>query len=319
MNPQIRVLLWVGTRVPALPQRPGLDEALRAGRPGDAGRDPPPHRRRIRRTACPRSCPTVSGEAAPAANPATVVPGSVPEQSAAAGKVRIRTDVLDMDASLAGAELIRADILQYPQHKDDPTTPVRLFNADSTDTQFLFQSGLTTGEPGRNEPNHKADFTSAAAEYQLADGADVLEVPFTWSDGAGLTVRKVFVFHRGSYRVDLRYEVANGGAEPVKLASYAQLLRHSLGNKRSMWDPETFAFRGPAYYDGDAYQKLDIEDEEDGLFSRPVTDGWIAALQHHFLAAIVPAANQAYQFELRVEDMDFLLRAIGPAHSRAGG
>ena len=32
-----------------------------------------------------------------------------------------------------------------------------------------------------------------------------------------------------------------------------------------MWDPETFAFRGPAYYDGDAYQKLDIEDEEDRL------------------------------------------------------
>ena len=318
MNPQIRVLLWVGLGfllylnvqawmkhyAPVVQETPAATATAPAANPADG---------------LSAELPKVSGEATPAANPATVVPGSVPEQSAAAGKVRIRTDVLDMDASLAGAELIRADILQYPQHKDDPTTPVRLFNADSTDTQFLFQSGLTTGEPGRNEPNHKADFTSAAAEYQLADGADVLEVPFTWSDGAGLTVRKIFVFHRGSYRVDLRYEVANGGTEPVKLASYAQLLRHSLGNKRSMWDPETFAFRGPAYYDGDAYQKLDIEDEEDGLFSRPVTNGWIAALQHHFLAAIVPAANQAYQFELRVEDMDFLLRAVGPARSVPAG
>ena len=141
------------------------------------------------------------------------------------------------------------------RHKDDPTTPVRLFSTDSPDTQFLFQSGLTTGEAGRSEPNHKAAFTSAAAEYRLADGADALEVPFTWSDGAGLTVTKTFVFHRGSYRVDLRYQVANAGAAPVKLASYAQFLRHSLGNKRSMWDPETYAFRGPAYFDGKRLQE----------------------------------------------------------------
>jgi YidC/Oxa1 family membrane protein insertase len=101
----------------------------------------------------------------------------------------------------------------------------------------------------------------------------------------------------------------------VKLASYAQLLRHSLGNERSMWDPETYSFRGPAYYDGKAYQKLDIEDEDDAQFSRSVTNGWIAALQHHFLAAVVPAAGQPYQFELRVDDMKFLMRAVGPAHA----
>ena len=98
------------------------------------------------------------------------------------------------------------------------------------------------------------------AEYRLADGADVLEVPFTWTDGAGLTVTKTFVFRRGSYHVDLRYRVTNAAAAPIKLASYAQFLRHSLGNERSMWDPDTYAFRGPAYFDGNSYQKLDIDD-----------------------------------------------------------
>ena len=320
MNPQIRVLLWVGLGFllylnfqawmkaypPAAPGRPAAESTAAAppARPADG---------------LSAELPTVSGEAAPATTTTAAVPESTTQPVATSGTVRIRTDVLDIDASLAGAELVRADILQYPQHKDDPTTPVRLFNTDSPDTQFRFQSGLTTGEPGRNEPNHKAAFTSGAAEYRLADGADVLEVPFTWSDGAGLTVTKTFTFRRGAYRVDLRYRVENGGAEAVKLASYAQFLRHSLGNERSMWDPETFAFRGPAYYDGDAYHKLDIEDEEDGLFSRPVSNGWVAALQHHFLAAVVPAANQTYQYELRVEDMDYLLRAVGPAHTVPAG
>jgi YidC/Oxa1 family membrane protein insertase len=217
MNPQIRVLLWVGLGFllylnfqawmkaypPAAPSRPAAESTAAAppARPADG---------------LSAELPTVSGEAAPAATTGAV-PESTTQPVASSGKVRIRTDVLDVDASLAGAELVRADILQYPQHKDDPTTPVRLFNTDSPDTQFRFQSGLTTGEPGRSEPNHKAIFTSGAAEYRLADGADVLEVPFTWSDGAGLTVTKTFTFRRGAYRVDLRYRVENGGGGQARV------------------------------------------------------------------------------------------------------
>jgi YidC/Oxa1 family membrane protein insertase len=263
--------------------------------------------------------PEVTVEAAPASTaataPAAPVAGTMSAAVAGAGRVEIETDVLDVEASLAGGELIRADIRQYPLHKNDPNTPVRLFNTDSEQTQFLFQSGLTTGEAGRAEPNHQAPFTSAAAKYALAEGQATLEVPLAWSDGAGLTVTKTFVFHRGSYRVDLRYHVINATGAPVKLASYAQLLRHSPGNKRSMWDPETYSFRGPAYWDGTKYQKLKIEDEDDANLSRPVTNGWIAAMQHHFVAAVVPAPDQAYQYELRVKDMDYLFRVVGPAHA----
>jgi YidC/Oxa1 family membrane protein insertase len=267
--------------------------------------------------------PAIAGDAAP--TPAAPAPAAADAQSiagaiAGAGKVRIVTDVLDLDVSLAGGELIRADIREYPQHKDDPKkTPVRLFNVDSPDTRFLFQSGLTTGEAGRNEPNHKAAFTAPATEFRLADGADTLEVPLTWSDGTGLAVTKTFAFRRGSYKVGLTYRVENTGTAPVKLASYGQLLRHSVGNKRSMWDPETYSYRGPAYFDGEKYQKLDIEDEEDAALSRPVTDGWVAALQHHFVAAIVPAAGKPYQYELRVEDMDYLLRTIGQTQTAPAG
>jgi YidC/Oxa1 family membrane protein insertase len=319
MNSQIRVALWVGLGVlawlnvqawirdyaPVAKETPTAQAttATPAANPQDG---------------LSAELPAVTGEAPAAetkATPAAAAPGSLSEAVADSGKVGILTDVLDVEASLAGGELIRADIRQYPLHKNDPTVPVRLFNTDSEQTQFLFQSGLTTGEAGRPEPNHQAPFTSAAGSYTLADGQDTLEVPFTWTDGAGLVVTKTFVFHRGSYRVDLHYHVTNATAAPVKLASYAQFLRHSPGNKRSMWDPETYSFRGPAYWDGTRYQKLKIENEDDAKLSRPVTDGWIAAMQHHFVAAIVPAAGQAYQYELRVKGMDFLFRAVGPAHA----
>jgi YidC/Oxa1 family membrane protein insertase len=316
MNP--RVLLWAGLLLVAwLNVNAWMKDYAPAVRETPAAPAAEPAAGASPQDGLAAELPAVTGEAAPTAAPsAAPAPDTVAGAIESAGRVRVVTDVLDLDISLSGGEVIRADIREYPQHKDDPKkTPVRLFNTDAPATQFLFQSGLTTGEAGRSEPNHKASFTSAAAEYRLADGSDSLAVPLDWTDGAGLGVTKTFVFRRGSYRVDLRYRVANTGAAPVKLASYAQLLRHSPGNKRSMWDPETYAFRGPAYFDGEKYQKLDIEDEDDASLSRPVTGGWIAAMQHHFVAAVVPPAGQSYQVELRVKDMDYLLRAVGPAHA----
>jgi YidC/Oxa1 family membrane protein insertase len=256
--------------------------------------------------------PSVSGE-----TPAAAAPAAAPAEAPAAsvGKIRVVTDVLDLDLNLAGGEFVRADLLGYPRQKDDPSTPVRLFNTDSKDSQFLFQSGLTSGEAGRAEPNHKAEFSATASEYRLAEGADELRVPLSWSDGAGLTVTKTLIFRRGGYAVEIQYRVTNAGAAPVRLASYAQLLRHWETVKRSMWNVETYAFRGPAIYDGETYQKLDIEDKEDQALSRSITNGWVAALQHHFVAAIIPAAGQPYQYELRVKDRDFLLRVVGPAQA----
>ena len=260
--------------------------------------------------------PSVVGE-----TPAAAAPDAAPAVAPApgGGKIHVVTDVLDLDLALAGGELIRADLPGYPLHKDDPATPVRLFNSDTAESQFLFQSGLTSGEAGRAEPNHKAEFSSASQEYRLAEGAEELRVPLSWSDGAGLSVTKTFAFHRGSYAVEIQYHVTNAGAAPVKLASYAQFLRHSQGTERSMWNVETYAFRGPAIYDGESYKKLDIEDDEDAALSRSITSGWVAAMQHHFVAAIVPTAGQPYQYELRVKDQNFLLRVVGPAQAVAPG
>jgi YidC/Oxa1 family membrane protein insertase len=255
--------------------------------------------------------PTVG---APAAAPATGTPAELPAAaSAAAATVHVLTDVLDLDLSLEGGSLVRADLIAYPLHKKDPNTKVRLFDRSSPETMYVYQSGLTTGEAGRAEPNHKAEFTAPAREFRLADGADELKVALTWTDGAGLTVTKTYTFRRGSYVVDVAYDVNNAASAPLPFAQYSQLLRHSVPVKRSMFDVESYAFSGPAVYDGESYQKLAIDDEEDSRFSRAITGGWAAAMQHHFVAAIVPPAGEAYQFTLRVDGQDYLFRTVGAA------
>ena len=263
------------------------------------------------------SVPTL-GEAQPVAPGAT---GAVPNEAVVppAATVRVVTDVLDLDVSLTGGDLVRADLLKYPVRKDDPDTKVRLFNMDSHDSLYLYQSGLTTGRAGAAEPSHKAQFSAQQTEFRLADGQDELVVPLTWTDGQGLAVTKKYVFRRGQYAVEVVYEVNNTSPEAVSLAPYAQLLRHWVPVERSMFDVESYAFRGPALYDGEKYRKLDIEDDEDQGLSQSVTGGWVASLQHHFVAAIPPPSAQPYQFSLRVEDKDYLLRTVGPAQAVPAG
>jgi YidC/Oxa1 family membrane protein insertase len=263
------------------------------------------------------SVPTL-GEVQPAAPAAE---GAIPGNGVAppAATVRVVTDVLDLDVSLTGGDLIRADLLKYPVRKDDPDTKVRLFNMDSHDTLYLYQSGLTAGRPEQAEPSHRAPFTAPQAEFRLAQGQDELVVPLTWTDGQGLTVTKNYVFRRGQYAIDVRYEVENASPEAVALAPYAQLLRHWVPVERSMFDVESYAFRGPAIYDGEKYRKLDIEDDEDQAFTQRVSGGWVASLQHHFVTAIPPPVAQPYQFSLKVEDRDYLLRTVGPAQTVPAG
>jgi YidC/Oxa1 family membrane protein insertase len=138
-------------------------------------------------------------------------------------------------------------------------------------------------------------------------------VPLTWTDAQGRTVTKTFTFKRGNYRIGIDYDIRNPTQAQWKVAPYVRFLRHQEPVDRSMWDVASYAFMGPAIYDGKRYLKLDIEDEEDARFTAKVSDGWLAAMQHHFVAAAVPLAGEPYQYRLEVKDRDYLLSAVGPA------
>jgi YidC/Oxa1 family membrane protein insertase len=230
--------------------------------------------------------------------------------AAALPSLNVVTDVLDLAINLRGGELDRADLLQYPLHKDTPNVPVRLFDRDPDDL-YLLQSGLT-GAAGEDAPTHLATWTAAQNSYSLADGALELSVPLTWTDGQGLTVTKTFTLRRGSYAIDLTYEVRNDGTAPRSLAAYSQFLRHWVKPSRSYFDVETYSFKGPAVYDGTKAEDLKVDNDADSKYSQAVTNGWIASLQHHFVSAIVPQSGQPDRIQLQVQGQQYLLSATGP-------
>jgi YidC/Oxa1 family membrane protein insertase len=269
--------------------------------------------------------PAASGNAAPAApgiTPATAAatsaaaPASATIAAAADAPVaHVVTDVLDVVVSLAGGELRQADLLQYHVSKGEAAL-VRLLNR-APDTLYVLQSGLLAPN-GAVAPTHLATFTSPVTEVRLQPGQGSVQLPLTWTNGAGVTVTKTFTFRRGTYEIGLDYRVDNAGTTPWAYASYAQLLRENVPIERSYFKPDSISFKGPAYFDGSKYQKLAL-DKKDDQIDKPVTGGWLAALQNHFVAAIVPQAGVSYQYTLRSQGNQFLLSATGATQQVAPG
>ena len=258
----------------------------------------------------PAAPPPATPVGAPGAEPLPP-PGAAPAPDASSGPpLHVTTDVLDVAINLKGGELDQADLLQYPLRKDAPNIPVRLLSRDPP-TLYVLQTGLV-GEAGEAAPTHFSAWTSATKSFALPAGANELRVPLTWTDGAGLTVTKTFVFTRGLYSIDLIYDVRNAGAAPHKLAQYSQILRHWEHPSRSYFDVETYSFKGPAVYDGTKSRDLDVESDKESKFSETISNGWIASLQHQFVSAIAPPAGQPYDIKLQVRDSKYLLSATGP-------
>ena len=275
------------------------------------------------------SAPTSAGAAGTA--PAAPAPGSAPVAAAAAtsatqelpslaassaGSVHVVTDVLDVQVGLEGGELERADLRAYPQVKDKPDAPVRLLNRDSADSLFVVQGGLA-GTNAEQAPTHRVIYRAPATELRLLPGEQTLRVPLSWSDGQGVAVTKTLIFYRGDYRIGVEYEIHNGSSTPWTFAPYAQILRYNVPVERSYFRVDSYAFKGPAIFDGKKYEKLDIT--KAATLDQYVSDGWIAALQQHFVVAIVPPADALYRFSLKYQGNEFLLSATGPSQTVAAG
>ena len=230
--------------------------------------------------------------------PAVADQPALPEAPAAATDdttvVRVTTDVLDIEISTRGGTLQRADIRRYPVAKDNPDEPVTLLSRDPANLGLL-QTGLLNEQKDAPAANQNALFSARRNEY-LLDG-DTLTVPLTWTDGAGVTVTKRFTFRRGSYRIDVEQTLANDSDATWRGAQYAQLQRRGFSPERSMFDVDSYSFDGPIIYDGQKSSKLDRDDLlEDGPYRIATSGGWVAAIQHHFLDAIVPPGERSFVY-----------------------
>jgi YidC/Oxa1 family membrane protein insertase len=255
---------------------------------------PPSPDQAAQRSDLPMPSPTLPpGTVAPTAPTNNTAPVATP----AAGNlppIIVRTDVLIAEIDPVGATLRR---LEFSQHRDklDKSKNFVLFQKDAVHT-YLAQSGLI----GDELPNHTTAYSSPATNYELREGSDELVVNLTASGTKSVGVTKTLTFHRGSYVVDEVYQIANRGTVEIKPFAYFQLVRD--GTPAAGDSKMVPTYTGAAIYtDQSKFKKIAFSDIDKGKADYPkhATDGWIAVVQHYFLAALIPTGDVAREFYTR--------------------
>ena len=238
-------------------------------------------------------------------------------QTAPTSAVRVQTDVLDVLLDLHGGDLVRADLPTFPVEKHQPDVAVRLLDY-TPENRWVFQTGVRSASDGA-EPNHLANYRSASTDYVLAPGQGDLVVALDWVSDGALMARKIYTFHRGSFEVDLDLSLTNSTGAPWRGAPYAQMVRLHRPVERSYTSVDSYSFTGPVLYDGDQYKKLNFEDLAEEPVSQTLKNGWLAGIQHHFLAAAVPPPGDEVRYQATARGQEFVLSALGTVQDVAPG
>lgn len=270
---------------------------------------------------------TAPATTAPAASPSAGVPvppaplaasgAPVPTEAAPAAAtlapVVVTTDLLRATIDAAGGSVRRLELLGYPEAVDRQDEPFVLLD-ESPDVAFQARGGLLSDAAA---PGADAVFEADASAYTLAEGEDRVEVALRW-ESSGVRVAKIYTFHRGSYVVDLRYEVSNQTAAPWNGRLYGELLRKA-GPGASMFGVHTYtgaAISGPEK----TYEKISFDDMKSEPLGREVTDGWAAMLQHYFVSVLIPERSQPhYYYSKALGDGRFVIGLSGPLTAVAPG
>ena len=231
--------------------------------------------------------------------------------------VTVTTPSLKMWIDLKGGDVVRVLLPKFPVEIDRPDVPFVLLD-QSVQRTYIAQSGLI-GADGTDSNGQRPLFSADRTDYQINQGE--IEVVLR-ADVAGNPVEKIFRFRADDYLVDVEYRVRNNKSSDFVAGMFAQIKRD---NRPPSLDesiplaPQPF-FGGATTTLDNRYEKVEFDDLDERPLSFTLEGGWMAFLQHYFLSAWVPPADEQNRFEAsRSRDGNYLFRTIGQAQQVAPG
>ncbi|RJX66641.1 membrane protein insertase YidC [Vibrio sinensis] len=218
-------------------------------------------------------------------------------QQASAKTITVTTDVLTLSIDTVGGDVIEAELNQYGAELDSKDPFVLL--QDDAGHQYIAQSGLVGPQGIDLSSTNRPHYTVSADTFTLADGKDELRIPMTYTAN-GLQYTKTYIMKRGSYALDVEYDVTNKSGTNATFGMYAHL-RHNLTDSGGSITMPTYL--GGAYSTEDTrYKKYSFEDMQDRNLSINLAngEGWAAIIQHYFASAWIPRNEPGTNLYTRV-------------------
>ncbi len=253
--------------------------------------------------------PGTPSQSTPAPSASTSAPGataqattSVPANTAEAAarprnRIKATTELMTVEIDPLGGDIVRIELHKHKDALDSKKNYVLI----SPDHRYSMQSGFTAAQL----PNHKTLYQAERSEYALGSGESKLEIKLEAAGADGVRAIKTLTLHRDSYNIDINHEFINSSAVPVATKAYFHLTRDSKPPAEDQYMLQTFT--GPAVYTEQVkYQKIAWSDIDKNKASIPAgthAEGWVAIVQHYFVAALVPAGGAKREFYAnRIED-----------------
>ncbi|WP_108126596.1 membrane protein insertase YidC [Saccharospirillum mangrovi] len=238
-----------------------------------------------------------SNSEVPSAEAATTdTSGPVAASAVSGTQIEVHTDVLNLRIDLNGGDIVHASLRQYPAHANTPDVPFTIL--ENEQRTYTAMSGLVGADGVDTEG--RAQFETAQARYDLVDGDDQLVVTLSYAADNGLLVDKVYTLTRGSYLINVRYDLNNRSEETRTTNFFGQIKRDRSD------DPSQGGGIGMSSYLGvalttpdDRYKKVSFGDMEDETFRVSQQGGWIAFLQHYFESAWIPPTDLTHNYYAR--------------------
>jgi YidC/Oxa1 family membrane protein insertase len=211
-------------------------------------------------------------------------------------RVVVNTDVLNVVIDRNGGDIVEVLLPQFKQQIDIEDEPFVLLE-NSGQRIYVAKSGLV----GRNgiDASSRPVYNTNQNQYVLSAGTDRVDVALSYVDSNGVEIIKRFTFTRGSYLIDITYEIENRSANPWQANLFGQI------NRTDFEDPSSIGGLGMASFLGfaatsidDPYFKVSFND----IDNTPAYDragGWIALSQHYFLSAWIPSPDSLNSYSFR--------------------
>ena len=242
-------------------------------------------------------------EAAIAPDEASIIESRQAEQTGSQ-RVRVITDIFDIEIDSKGGDIRKTVLRNYSKTAEKPDEKLVLMS-DTDINFFIAQSGLVSVNSG-TAPTHNSVYTVENTSYRLAEGVNEMKVPLYWSGPDGIKVSKIYTFRRNDYVIDVQHDV-KAGKQNWSGSQYMQLVRVPPTEEEGSAFIHTYT-GGVVYNDAIKYEKVDFDDiaEQnlkavigDGCLNITnsqkgceLTGGWLAMMQHYFLAAWIPEAEE---------------------------
>ncbi len=290
-------LLWGEWQKAHVPVAPPAQQVARGGNEAPAAKD----------------LPTPSAGIAPGT---AAVPGAVPAQVDAAPKgqtITIRTDLYTAEVDTAGGVIAGIALSQHHDINDE-TRPYLALQRNAERT-YVAQAGLL----GEGLPNHRTVYEALPGPRDLAPGADRVELKLVATAANGARIEQILTFHRGSYVIDVAFDVTNAGSTPLSPYAYFQLTRDTKQPVAPSWGAPS-AFVGPAVYtEQGKYQKVEFGDIDKLAadpsrklpYQKTADNGWVGMIEHYFVAAWLPSDEKKIPREFYAKKLDNGLYAAG--------